>query len=174
MYEYKCFADFFFGQVIADESSNPAFVASDLLSQAEHGTDSQVVLIGVNVTSSHISAIEEEVDRQARLLPRVDIVRESIGKSLMIGVGSLKEAMELSNEYAPEHLIVNLENTEGVLEMVENAGSVFIGPYTPERLVRLSSFLECALIAFLIAVVIMRLARITLCRRMGLQNSTVV
>jgi phosphoribosyl-ATP pyrophosphohydrolase/phosphoribosyl-AMP cyclohydrolase/histidinol dehydrogenase len=121
--------------VIADEESNPAFVASDLLSQAEHGTDSQVVLIGVNLTSSHLSAIEEEVDRQARLLPRVDIVRESIGKSLVIGVDSLEEAMELSNQYAPEHLIVNLKNTEGILEMVENAGSVFIGQYTPERLV---------------------------------------
>ncbi|KIM25151.1 hypothetical protein M408DRAFT_331274 [Serendipita vermifera MAFF 305830] len=118
--------------VIADESSNPSFVAADLLSQAEHGIDSQVVLVGINLTSNHLSAIEEEVDKQAHQLPRVDIVRKSIAKSLVVQASSLKEAMDFSNDYAPEHLIVNLAETRGVLEMVENAGSVFIGEYTPE------------------------------------------
>jgi phosphoribosyl-ATP pyrophosphohydrolase / phosphoribosyl-AMP cyclohydrolase / histidinol dehydrogenase len=118
---------------MADNSSNPAFVAADLLSQAEHGEDSQVVLVGINLNSQQLSAIEDEVDKQAHALPRVDIVRKSIGASLVVLTKSLQEAMDFSNDYAPEHLIINLENTTGVLELVENAGSVFIGQYTPER-----------------------------------------
>jgi phosphoribosyl-ATP pyrophosphohydrolase/phosphoribosyl-AMP cyclohydrolase/histidinol dehydrogenase len=106
-----------------------------LLSQAEHGVDSQVVLICINVSQSQFDAIENEIDRQAHLLPRVDIVRKSVAKSLVVRVNSLKEAMDFSNDYAPEHLIINLSDTQGVLDMVENAGSVFIGQYTPERFV---------------------------------------
>ncbi len=119
--------------MIADELSNPSFVAADLLSQAEHGIDSQVVLVGINLTPTHLAAIEDEVDKQAHQLPRVDIVRKSIAKSLVVNTSSIQEAMDFSNDYAPEHLIVNLAETQGVLEMVENAGSVFIGQYTPER-----------------------------------------
>lgn len=119
--------------VIADMTSVPAYVASDLLSQAEHGTDSQVVLIAVGLTAEHLSAIEDEVHEQANRLPRVDIVRESIPKSYIIAVDSMEEAMKFSNEYAPEHLILHLEQAERHVEQVMNAGSVFVGHWSPER-----------------------------------------
>jgi len=119
--------------VIADMTSVPAYVASDLLSQAEHGTDSQVVLIAVGLTAEHLSAIEDEVHDQASRLPRVDIVRESIPKSYTITVDTMEEAMKFSNEYAPEHLILHLEQAERHVEQVMNAGSVFVGHWSPER-----------------------------------------
>ncbi|KAJ4366376.1 trifunctional histidinol dehydrogenase [Neocucurbitaria cava] len=118
--------------VIADASANPAFVASDLLSQAEHGVDSQVILIAVGLNEAQLSAIENELHDQANALPRVDIVRGAIEHSLTLAVGTIEEAMVLSNEYAPEHLILQVENAEGVVDLVENAGSVFIGQWTPE------------------------------------------
>ena len=118
--------------VIADRSANPAFVASDLLSQAEHGVDSQVVLIAVNLSEEQLSDIEEELNGQANALPRKDIVRGAIEHSLTLIVKDIKEAMKHSNQYAPEHLILQVENAESVVDLVENAGSVFIGPWTPE------------------------------------------
>lgn len=118
--------------VVADQSATPAFVASDLLSQAEHGTDSQVVLIAVALGEEQMAAIEAELHAQANALPRVDIVRDAIEHSVTLEVGSIEEAMKLSNQYAPEHLILQVEDAEKVVEMVENAGSVFIGPWTPE------------------------------------------
>ncbi|KAG0343352.1 trifunctional histidinol dehydrogenase [Podila humilis] len=118
--------------VIADMTSVPAYVASDLLSQAEHGTDSQVVLIAVGLTPEHLAAIEDEVHEQASRLPRVDIVRESIPKSYIIEVTSMEEAMQFSNSYAPEHLILHLEQAEKHVESVNNAGSVFVGHWSPE------------------------------------------
>ncbi|KAG0307236.1 trifunctional histidinol dehydrogenase [Dissophora globulifera] len=118
--------------VIADMTSVPAYVASDLLSQAEHGTDSQVVLIAVGLTAEHLAAIEDEVHEQASRLPRVDIVRESIPKSFIIEVSSMEEAMKFSNEYAPEHLILHLEQAEQYVAQVNNAGSVFVGHWSPE------------------------------------------
>lgn len=118
--------------VVADESANPAFVASDLLSQAEHGVDSQVVLIGVNLPESKIQVIEDELHRQASALPRVDIVRGAIDHSVTLLVQDIKAAMEWSNFYAPEHLILQVADAEKVVEMVDNAGSVFVGPWTPE------------------------------------------
>lgn len=118
--------------VVADETACPAFVASDLLSQAEHGTDSQVVCVAVNLSDERIMAIEDEVHRQASALPRVDIVRGAIEHSVTLVVKSVDEAMELSNYYAPEHLILQVKGAEKVLEMVKNAGSVFVGPWTPE------------------------------------------
>ena len=118
--------------VIADRGAEPAFVASDLLSQAEHGVDSQVVLIAVGMGEEGLEAIEGELDKQARALPRVDIVRGAIEHSVTLVVGDVAEAMRLSNEYAPEHLILQLENAEEVLGLVENAGSVFVGKWTPE------------------------------------------
>lgn len=118
--------------VIADASSNPAFVASDLLSQAEHGVDSQVILIAVGLNETQLAAIEDELHKQANALPRVDIVRGAIEHSLTLAVGTIEEAMQLSNQYAPEHLILQVENAEKVVDMVENAGSVFIGEWTPE------------------------------------------
>ena len=118
--------------VIADKAANPAFVASDLLSQAEHGTDSQVVLIAVDLNEHQLEAIEDELHTQAHALPRVDIVRGSIKHSVTLVVKDIEEAMKLSNDYAPEHLILQLENAETAVKMVENAGSVFIGSWTPE------------------------------------------
>lgn len=118
--------------VIADKHANPAFVASDLLSQAEHGVDSQVILIAVDLDDAQLSAIEDEVHRQASELPRVDIVRGSIEHSVTFVVRDINEALALSNEYAPEHLILQIQNAADVVPMVENAGSVFIGEWTPE------------------------------------------
>ncbi|KAI9682279.1 MAG: trifunctional histidinol dehydrogenase [Caeruleum heppii] len=118
--------------VIADASARPAFVASDLLSQAEHGVDSQVILIAVGLTLAQQEAIEAELHEQAMALPRVDIVRGAIEHSVTLSVSNINEAMALSNEYAPEHLILQVEDAENVMEMVENAGSVFVGPWTPE------------------------------------------
>ncbi|KAL8952855.1 MAG: hypothetical protein Q9222_001247 [Ikaeria aurantiellina] len=118
--------------VVADQTANPAFVASDLLSQAEHGSDSQVVLIAIDLDEKQVRAIEAELHSQASTLPRVDIVRQAIEHSVTLEVGSLKEAMMWSNRYAPEHLILQVEDAEQVVALVENAGSVFVGPWTPE------------------------------------------
>ncbi|ORY12399.1 histidine biosynthesis trifunctional protein [Clohesyomyces aquaticus] len=118
--------------VVADAFANPAFVASDLLSQAEHGVDSQVILIAVGLSESQLFAIEDELHNQANALPRVDIVRGAIEHSITLVVDTINEAMELSNNYAPEHLILQVENAEKVVDLVQNAGSVFIGQWTPE------------------------------------------
>ncbi|KAF5857693.1 trifunctional histidinol dehydrogenase [Aspergillus alliaceus] len=118
--------------VIADKQANPAFVASDLLSQAEHGVDSQVILIAIDLNEQELQAIEDEVDKQARALPRMDIVKGSLEHSVTFVVRDLAEAMALSNDYAPEHLILQIENAEAAVDQVENAGSVFIGKWTPE------------------------------------------
>ncbi|KZF22075.1 tri-functional histidine biosynthesis protein [Xylona heveae TC161] len=118
--------------VIADAAANPAFVASDLLSQAEHGVDSQVILIAVDLNESQLAAIEEQLHVQAMALPRVDIVRGSIAHSVTLQVKTIEEAMTLSNHYAPEHLILQLQNAADVVPLVENAGSVFVGAWTPE------------------------------------------
>ncbi|KAG6368036.1 hypothetical protein INS49_002236 [Diaporthe citri] len=118
--------------VIADKDANPAFVASDLLSQAEHGVDSQVILIAVDLGEEGLQAIEDELHKQAMALPRVEIVRGAIAHSVTIQVKTVEQAMEVSNEYAPEHLILQLKDAEKVSELVMNAGSVFIGQWTPE------------------------------------------
>ncbi|KAL0949485.1 hypothetical protein HGRIS_009538 [Hohenbuehelia grisea] len=118
--------------VIADHTANPAFVAADLLSQAEHGVDSQVVLIAVDLTAEQLRAIENEVDAQARALPRVDIVRQSIAKSLIVKAPDVAAALAFSNDYAPEHLILHLADAPESVAQVENAGSVFVGAYSPE------------------------------------------
>ena len=113
--------------VIADEMANPAFVAADLLSQAEHGADSQVILI----TTSHkvIDDVQQEVDRQLDRLPRKEIAQRSLQNSLIILVRDKKEAIELSNAYAPEHLVIQTEDYETMADHVVNAGSVFLGRY---------------------------------------------
>lgn len=118
--------------VIADKTANPAFVASDLLSQAEHGPDSQVVLLAVDLADKQLAAIEDELDAQANALPRKDIVRGAIEHSVTLVVKDIHEAMVWSNQYAPEHLILQVDNAEDVVPMVQNAGSVFIGHWTPE------------------------------------------
>ncbi|KAI1101040.1 histidine biosynthesis trifunctional-protein [Jackrogersella minutella] len=118
--------------VVADKEANPAFVASDLLSQAEHGVDSQVVCIAVDMDEQQLQAIEDEVHKQAMALPRVNIVRGAINHSVTFVVKDVEEAMKISNDYAPEHLILQIKDAEGVVDKVMNAGSVFIGQWTPE------------------------------------------
>ena len=118
--------------VIADRTANPVYVASDLLSQAEHGTDSQVVLVAISLTADHLAEIEEQIDIQARALPRVDIAREAIKKSIIVKVDALAEGVAFSNDYAPEHLILHLDNAPAVVDQIDNAGSVFVGAFSPE------------------------------------------
>ena len=119
--------------VIADKTADPRYVISDLLSQAEHGEDSQVVLLAVNLSERDIEVYQEELVRQATVLPRSAIVKVSISKSFILSFDSLDEALDYSNKYAPEHLILNIANAEAVLPKIMNAGSVFVGPYSPER-----------------------------------------
>ena len=116
--------------VMADDTANAAFVASDLLSQAEHGTDSQVIL--VSTSKKLIEAVETEVAKQIKDLPRKDIAVKAIGNSKLIFVEDQQTAIDLINEYGPEHYILCVENEEFYLEQTYNAGSVFIGNYTPE------------------------------------------
>ncbi|KAG1467173.1 hypothetical protein G6F56_004560 [Rhizopus delemar] len=118
--------------VIADKTSNPAYVAADLLSQAEHGPDSQVVLLAIDLTEEELTKIEDEVHNQAVVLPRCDIIRKSIPHSYILSMKTLEQAMDFSNEYAPEHLILHVDKAADVLPLVFNAGSVFVGPYSPE------------------------------------------
>ncbi|EFY87712.1 trifunctional histidinol dehydrogenase [Metarhizium acridum] len=118
--------------VIADKDANPAFVASDLLSQAEHGVDSQVILLAVDLNEQQLKAIDDELHNQATALPRVDIVRGSIAHSVTVQVNTIQEAMRISNEYAPEHLILQIKDAAKSVDQVMNAGSVFIGEWTPE------------------------------------------
>jgi phosphoribosyl-ATP pyrophosphohydrolase/phosphoribosyl-AMP cyclohydrolase/histidinol dehydrogenase len=120
-------------QVIADETCDPAHVAADLLSQAEHGVDSQVVLVAIDLAQSILSDVESQVDAQARALERVDIVRESVSKSIIVQVADIDAALEFSNDYAPEHLILHVKHAADALAHVQNAGSVFVGPFSPER-----------------------------------------
>lgn len=116
--------------VIADDSSNPSFVAADLLSQAEHGIDSQVILI---VTSEEKSKeVTDEIELQLKILPRRDIAAKTLENSKIIIVHDTDEAIKLSNVYAPEHLIINTVDYEQLAERVVNAGSVFLGPYACE------------------------------------------
>jgi len=117
-------------------------VAADLLSQAEHGIDSQVVLVSVNLPTQKLENIEEEIDVQAHKLSRLDIIRQSISKSIIVKASSVAEAIRFSNDYAPEHLILHLENAAEKVPLIDNAGSVFVGHYSPERFVVLHG--QCA------------------------------
>lgn len=98
-------------------------MAADLLSQAEHGIDSQVVLVAVNLSPVELSAIEDEVDQQARALSRVDIVRQSVAKSIIVKASSVEEAITFSNDYAPEHLILHVEKAREKVPSIDNAGA---------------------------------------------------
>ena len=117
-------------EVIADETANPKFVAADLLSQAEHGLDSQVVL--VTTSEKLLEEVEYEVQHQLARLPRWQIAEKSLTNSKLILVKDMEEAMEMTNEYAPEHLIIETKDYMELAEKVVNAGSVFLGSYTPE------------------------------------------
>jgi histidinol dehydrogenase len=116
--------------VYADETADPGFVAADLLSQAEHGVDSQVVLVSTSVDV--VSAVLSEVERQVAVLPRADMARKALEHSRAFIVRDVAQAMSLLNDYAPEHLILCCGEPERVAEKVINAGSVFLGHYSPE------------------------------------------
>ncbi|MCZ4408935.1 histidinol dehydrogenase [Cryomorphaceae bacterium 1068] len=123
--------------VIANAESNAAFVAADLLSQAEHGADSQVVLVMSEErgdASEKLGGILEEVESQVSVLPRQEVARKALQNSLAVIMKSDQEAMNFSNRYAPEHLILSTENARELAEMVETAGSVFIGKWSCESL----------------------------------------
>ena len=116
--------------ILADETADPGFVAADLLSQAEHGADSQVVL--VSTSAAVVEQVLAEVARQAAALPRAEIAYKALEHSRAFVVRDVEQAMELLNDYAPEHLILACKEPERVAERVINAGSVFLGHYSPE------------------------------------------
>ncbi len=117
-------------EVLADETANPVFVASDLLSQAEHGVDSQAVL--VTTSESLADKVMKEVEIQLEKLPRMEIASKSVANSKIFIVKDMQEAITLSNSYAPEHLIISANNYREIAEQIDNAGSIFLGYYTPE------------------------------------------
>ena len=116
--------------VLADETANAEFVAADLLSQAEHGIDSQVLLI--TTSESKVEEVQQEVERQLNLLPRKEIAQKALDNSRYVLVSTADEMMELTNCYAPEHLVIQTKDYEQLAEKVINAGSVFLGPYACE------------------------------------------
>lgn len=116
--------------IYADESAIPAFVASDLLSQAEHGTDSEVIL--VSNSQKIIDEVEKEIDEQIQVLPRKEIAQKAIDNSKLIFIEKESDALDFINEYAPEHFIICSKNEEYFINGIQNAGSVFIGNFTPE------------------------------------------
>lgn len=116
--------------VIADEKSDPSFVAADLLSQAEHGADSQVVLL--STSKLLVDLVSTELEIQISKLPRKDMAKKALESSFALITGNLSEAFDFSNDYAPEHLILHLEGAESYKDNVINAGSVFLGQFSPE------------------------------------------
>ncbi|MEG1378661.1 MAG: histidinol dehydrogenase [Bacteroidales bacterium] len=117
-------------EVIADHSTNPAFAAADFLSQAEHGSDSQSLL--VTTDEAFIPLFMEQIDRQLNLLPRKELASQSLEHSKVVLLQNQKDVMDFTNAYAPEHLIIQTANYMDLATEVRNAGSVFLGPYTPE------------------------------------------
>lgn len=117
-------------EVLADESSNPSFVAADLLSQAEHGADSQVLLVSTD--RNMIDKVVAELEKQLEELPRKEIVAKSISHSKAIYVDNMETAISITNEYAPEHLILSVKNYNDIASKITNAGSVFLGQYACE------------------------------------------
>lgn len=116
--------------VIADETANPAFVAADLLAQAEHGIDSQAVLVATS--PALVDAVNIELETQLTVLPRKELASKAIENSYAVIVSNLQEAIQFSNEYAPEHLILETDQWESLTRHINNAGSVFLGHLTPE------------------------------------------
>ena len=116
--------------VYADDSANPVFVAADLLSQAEHGIDSQVLLVSTSETM--IETVNQELSKQVAVLPRAEFALKALENSQAVLVSTQEIALEMLNEYAAEHLILSVENAEEISEKIYNAGSIFLGNYTPE------------------------------------------
>ncbi|HCC53242.1 MAG TPA: histidinol dehydrogenase [Porphyromonadaceae bacterium] len=117
-------------EIIADETANPAYIAADFLSQAEHGSDSQSIL--VTTSESLAEAVKREIDRQLSELPRRDFTEQSLMHSRIVILKNDDEIVGFTNQYAPEHLIIQTANYAELSEKIRNAGSVFLGPYTPE------------------------------------------
>ncbi len=117
-------------EVLADNTANPAYVAADMLSQAEHGVDSQAILITVD--EDLVEKVQEQIELQLEQLPRKEIATNALTHSKIIVVKTLEEAVEMTNEYAPEHLIISTHYHNGVAANISNAGSVFLGNYSPE------------------------------------------
>lgn len=117
-------------EVIADGAANPEFIAADFLSQAEHGADSQAVM--VTSAESIVASTEEAIRTQLSALPRKDITEKALSHSRIIVLRDTQEVIDFTNMYAPEHLIIQTENYAAIAEQINNAGSVFLGPYTPE------------------------------------------
>jgi histidinol dehydrogenase len=118
--------------IYADDSADTTFVAADLLSQAEHGEDSQVMLVLTN--ENLVGKIQEEIALQLERLPRKEIARRSLNNSRVLVLKDPKDAIAFINEYAPEHLILNIRNADSVVDEIKNAGSVFLGNYSPEAI----------------------------------------
>ncbi|MGQ0287079.1 histidinol dehydrogenase [Pasteurellaceae bacterium 22721_9_1] len=118
--------------VIADEFSDPDFVASDLLSQAEHGADSQVILVTDSLALAQQT--EQAIERQLALLPRQETARKALEHSRIFISDDLQQSARISNAYAPEHLVVQIENPRNLLPFLDNAGSIFLGAYSPESM----------------------------------------
>jgi histidinol dehydrogenase len=116
--------------VIADSGATPAFIASDLLSQAEHGPDSQVVLLTPDAAIAQAVAVE--VEQQLKLLSRADIARQALESSRLIVTKDLQQCIDISNQYGPEHLILQIRQPEDIIDQIDNAGSVFMGDWSPE------------------------------------------
>ena len=117
-------------EVIADETANPDFIAADFLSQAEHGADSQAIL--VTAAESMVSPVDDAISRQLSELSRKEITEKALEHSRIIVLKDEREVIDFTNMYAPEHLIIQTKNYAHIAEQIENAGSVFMGPYTPE------------------------------------------
>ena len=118
--------------VIADETANPVFVASDLLAQAEHDADAGIVL--VTTSDSIANKVSVEIESQMKSLPRVEIIKKALGNGKIIIVQEVEQAMEVANRYAPEHLMLQVDNAERYMGLVKNAGSVFVGNLSSEAL----------------------------------------
>ncbi|GAA5821466.1 hypothetical protein JCM11251_004638 [Rhodosporidiobolus azoricus] len=117
--------------IICDKTADPVLIASDLLGQQEHGLDSQSVLVTIDCDDSYVESVNAAVEAQAQALPRAEILRKSLSQSFILQTNSIEEAFEFSNDYAPEHLLVYTEKSAETLELIENAGSVFLGPWSP-------------------------------------------
>jgi histidinol dehydrogenase len=118
--------------VLADETANAAFIAADLLSQAEHGEDSQVILVLLN--EMLVEPVRKEIEKQLGALPRKAIAEKALAHSRVVVFNSKTDAIDFINDYAPEHLIVNTRNHQDIAEQIINAGSVFLGNYSPEAI----------------------------------------
>lgn len=116
--------------MIADSGATPAFIAADLLSQAEHGPDSQVILLTPDAAIAQAVAVE--VEQQLALLSRADIARQALESSRLIVTNDLQQCIDISNAYGPEHLILQIRQPEEIIDQIDNAGSVFMGDWSPE------------------------------------------